>query len=148
LKETPEGTVVIEVNDNPNIDLGYDDAVAGDAVYEALARHFLGAIEAGFKPKLPRRLPIGPLDEAMESWRRPIDPPAGAEAPQPYAPFSVCGIELEYALVDRDLNVVSRVEPALRLLAGRPTSDHALGVVGMSNEFADHVLEVRTERPL
>lgn len=148
LKETPEGTVVIEVNDNPNIDLGYDDAVAGDTVYEALARHFLGAIEAGFKPKLPRRLPIGPLHEAMESWRRPIDPPEGAEAPQPYAPFSVCGIELEYALVDRDLNVVSRVEPALRLLAGRPTSDHALGVVGMSNEFADHVLELRTERPL
>ncbi len=147
LKETPQGAVVIEVNDNPNIDLGYDDAVAGDSVYEALAQHFLQAIEAGFRPG-PRRAPAGPEDEVLAGWRRPIRAPEGATAAAPYQPFEVCGLELEYAVVDRDLNAVSRVEPALRLLAGRPTSDLTLGVFGVGNEYADHVLELRTDVPL
>ena len=47
LKETPPGPVVIEVNDNPNIDVGLEDACLGDALYEQLLGHFLERIEAG-----------------------------------------------------------------------------------------------------
>jgi hypothetical protein len=38
---------VIEVNDNPNIDTGPEDACLGDALYERLLGHFLERIEAG-----------------------------------------------------------------------------------------------------
>jgi glutathione synthase/RimK-type ligase-like ATP-grasp enzyme len=47
LKETAQGPVVIEVNDNPNIDVGLEDACLGDALYERLLSHFLERIEAG-----------------------------------------------------------------------------------------------------
>lgn len=47
LKETAQGPVVIEVNDNPNIDVGLEDACLGDALYERLLVHFLERIEAG-----------------------------------------------------------------------------------------------------
>jgi gamma-glutamyl:cysteine ligase YbdK (ATP-grasp superfamily) len=57
-------------------------------------------------------------------------------------------MELEYPTVDRDLNVVSLVEPAFRILAGRGTSDVHLGALGFSNEIADHVFEVKTEAPV
>jgi gamma-glutamyl:cysteine ligase YbdK (ATP-grasp superfamily) len=40
------------------------------------------------------------------------------------------------------------VADVLRDLAGRPTSDVELGVVGLSNEIVDHVLELKTTRPL
>jgi gamma-glutamyl:cysteine ligase YbdK (ATP-grasp superfamily) len=50
--------------------------------------------------------------------------------------------------VDRSLNVVSLVEPAFRVLAGRGTSDVELGALGFSNEIADHVFEVKTTRPV
>jgi glutathione synthase/RimK-type ligase-like ATP-grasp enzyme len=46
LKETPEGVLVIEVNDNPNIDAGYEDAVLGDALYDRVAAEFLRRLEA------------------------------------------------------------------------------------------------------
>jgi glutamate--cysteine ligase len=57
-------------------------------------------------------------------------------------------MELEYPTVDRDLNVVSLVEPAFRDLAGRATSDVDLGALGFSNEIADHVFEVKTTSPV
>ncbi|WP_343712523.1 RimK-like ATPgrasp N-terminal domain-containing protein [Inquilinus sp.] len=47
LKETAQGPVVIEVNDNPNIDVGLEDACLGDALYERLLGHFLERIETG-----------------------------------------------------------------------------------------------------
>jgi len=47
LKESVQGPVVIEVNDNPNIDVGLEDACLGDALYERLLGHFLDRIEAG-----------------------------------------------------------------------------------------------------
>lgn len=47
LKEMARGPVVIEVNDNPNIDVGLEDACLGDALYERLLGHFLERIEAG-----------------------------------------------------------------------------------------------------
>jgi glutathione synthase/RimK-type ligase-like ATP-grasp enzyme len=47
LKETATGPVVIEVNDNPNIDVGMEDTCLGDALYQRLVTHFLEQIEAG-----------------------------------------------------------------------------------------------------
>ena len=45
IKDTARGPVVIEVNDNPNLDIGYDDAADGAAVYEDIIRYFLARIE-------------------------------------------------------------------------------------------------------
>ena len=45
LKETAEGVFVIEINDNPNIDRGIEDAVLGDALYETVLRSFIRRIE-------------------------------------------------------------------------------------------------------
>lgn len=46
---------VIEVNDNPNIDHGYEDSVLGDALYDRLMRVFLSRIEELREPRRPRR---------------------------------------------------------------------------------------------
>lgn len=46
LKQTRDGIFVIEVNDNPNIDLGYEDAVLKDELYRCLIRDFIRRIEA------------------------------------------------------------------------------------------------------
>jgi glutathione synthase/RimK-type ligase-like ATP-grasp enzyme len=46
LKETPEGVYVIEVNDNPNVDAGVEDAVLKDELYRAILRDFIRRIEA------------------------------------------------------------------------------------------------------
>ena len=149
LKELDDGhVVVIEVNDNPNIDVGYEDAAAGDAVYEALARFFLARIRAGFVPDAAPRARLARREEDLGAWRQPIEAAPAARLAPPYPAYGVCGLELEYAVVDRDLNVASLVEPALATLAGRATSDVSLGAVGLSNEIVDHVLELKTEAPL
>lgn len=46
LKQTENGVYVIEVNDNPNIDHGVEDEVAGDALYRTIIAHFVKMIEA------------------------------------------------------------------------------------------------------
>jgi glutathione synthase/RimK-type ligase-like ATP-grasp enzyme len=46
LKVANGKAVVIEVNDNPNIDAGVEDAVLGDRLYERIMRHFLVRLEA------------------------------------------------------------------------------------------------------
>ena len=46
LKQTDDGVLVIEVNDNPNIDHGYEDAVLGDALYDRVIGEFLKRLEA------------------------------------------------------------------------------------------------------
>jgi glutathione synthase/RimK-type ligase-like ATP-grasp enzyme len=45
LKETAEGTVVIEVNDNPNLEHGVEDSGEGDEVWVRLTRWFLDRLE-------------------------------------------------------------------------------------------------------
>jgi glutathione synthase/RimK-type ligase-like ATP-grasp enzyme len=45
IKQTPERTVVIEVNDNPSIDSGVEDAVLGDELYLAIMRELLKRME-------------------------------------------------------------------------------------------------------
>jgi glutathione synthase/RimK-type ligase-like ATP-grasp enzyme/gamma-glutamyl:cysteine ligase YbdK (ATP-grasp superfamily) len=140
LKETPRGPVVIEINDNPNLDVGYEDAADGAVIYEDLVRFFLRRIEEGGEAE-PE-----PAEEDMAPLRAPIRKKGTPEKAH-YRPFEVAGVELEYAVVDRDLNVAHRVEDALRVLAGRGTSDVDLGAVGLSNEIADHVFELKTQAP-
>ena len=45
LKQAGDRVVVIEVNDNPNLDAGVEDAVLGDALYTALMAEFVRRIE-------------------------------------------------------------------------------------------------------
>ncbi len=45
LKETPDGVVVIEVNDNPNLDHGCEDAGEGDEVWRRLTGWFIERLE-------------------------------------------------------------------------------------------------------
>ncbi|HEU0077971.1 MAG TPA: glutamate-cysteine ligase family protein, partial [Longimicrobiaceae bacterium] len=147
IKETPAGPVVIEINDNPNLDVGYEDAADGAAVYEDVVRFFLRRVEEGTEGAEPAG--GAPPAEETAPLRAPIRP--RRPAPQPrahYRPFEVAGVELEYPVVDRDLNVAHRVEEAFRTLAGRGCSDVDLGAVGLSNEIADHVLEVKTQAPV
>ncbi len=40
LKETPDGAVVVEINDNPNLDHGVEDAKGGDGIWLRLTRWF------------------------------------------------------------------------------------------------------------
>ena len=152
LKQTKAGVVVIEVNDNPNIDIGYDDAAEGSIIYEELVDWFLERLdldeEEEPKPKAARPASDKEKADPMEPFRAPIGEVREKESGRPYHAFEVCGIELEYAIVDRDLNAVSLADPAMRMFAGRATSDITLGVVGFSNEIMDHVIEIKTEVPL
>jgi glutathione synthase/RimK-type ligase-like ATP-grasp enzyme/gamma-glutamyl:cysteine ligase YbdK (ATP-grasp superfamily) len=146
IKPAPGGPVVIEINDNPNLDIGYEDAADGNVIYEDLVEFFLRRVEdaEGAEPA-----PAEPADEQplLAKLRSPVPRVRGRRSANPRA-FSVAGMELEYPVVDRDLNVVSRVEDAFRILAGRPVSDVDLGAVGFSNEIADHVFEIKTSEPV
>ena len=141
IKETARGPVVIEINDNPNLDVGYDDAADGAAVYEDIVRYFISRIEE-----------VPPIADPKTPLRDPPHPPNAAPRRRTvrrhFRPFEVAGLEIEYATVDRDLNAISAVAPALRVLAGRPTSDVDLGHMAFSNEIADHVLELKTPEPV
>ena len=45
IKEVSGRFLVIEINDNPNIDAGYEDAVLGDGLYQAVMQVFLDRLE-------------------------------------------------------------------------------------------------------
>ncbi|HTK13719.1 MAG TPA: RimK family protein [Xanthobacteraceae bacterium] len=45
LKDTPDGPVVMEVNDNPNLEHGIEDAVAKDEVWNKLLKWFIARFE-------------------------------------------------------------------------------------------------------
>ncbi len=130
LKETPAGPVVIEINDNPNIDRGHDDAADGDTIYRDILDCFVRWIEA--RP-VERKL----VGNATRSSSRPY-----------YRPFAVAGMELEYAVVDENMDAASLVEQAFRVIEGRATSAIDIADIGFSNEIADHVFEVKTLQPV
>ncbi|MGH8271816.1 MAG: ATP-grasp domain-containing protein, partial [Gammaproteobacteria bacterium] len=46
VKELPDRTVVIEINDNPNLDADVEDAALGDQLYERLIAEFIRRIES------------------------------------------------------------------------------------------------------
>ncbi|MEZ4235170.1 MAG: glutamate-cysteine ligase family protein [Myxococcota bacterium] len=154
LKETPEKVVVIEINDNPNLDTGYDDAADGDVIFEDLVTWFERRMprdrlqEPTPVPRKPRRPDESPEAAALQALREPIGRPPRPKPGKTYAAYEVVGIELEYPVVDRDLNVLPIVEDVMAFLAGRPTSDFDLGLVGFSNEIFSHVIEVKTPAPL
>lgn len=122
IKEGPNGPVIIEINDNANLDFGYEDTADGDVIYEDIVRYFTDKIEAA-------------------AAKQPLSPG------ESYRAFEVAGVELEYTIVDGDLNAVSLVEPAFKALAGERTADVEIGEIGFSNEFADHVFELKTLQP-
>jgi glutathione synthase/RimK-type ligase-like ATP-grasp enzyme len=45
LKETDKGVVVIEINDNPNLEHGVEDAVGKDQIWRRLIGWFVERIE-------------------------------------------------------------------------------------------------------
>jgi glutathione synthase/RimK-type ligase-like ATP-grasp enzyme/ribosomal protein S18 acetylase RimI-like enzyme len=51
LKEGPNGPVVIEVNDNPNIDEGVEDLVLGEEVYRRILRGLIAPLLEGARPQ-------------------------------------------------------------------------------------------------
>jgi glutathione synthase/RimK-type ligase-like ATP-grasp enzyme len=55
LKQNATGVFVIEINDNPNLDLGAEDKVTGDEIYRKLLGHLLAKFEArnGTTPSAP-----------------------------------------------------------------------------------------------
>lgn len=53
LKETDRGPVLIEINDNPNLEAGYEDAVAKDRPYEAIVDALLARIEEEGRTRRP-----------------------------------------------------------------------------------------------
>jgi glutathione synthase/RimK-type ligase-like ATP-grasp enzyme len=48
LKSTAAGVYVIEINDNPNLDAGVEDADQGDTLYITLLSHFLQQVESRY----------------------------------------------------------------------------------------------------
>jgi glutathione synthase/RimK-type ligase-like ATP-grasp enzyme/gamma-glutamyl:cysteine ligase YbdK (ATP-grasp superfamily) len=156
LKETPRGPVVIEVNDNPNLDAGYEDTADGDVIYEEIIGVLLQRIEevsgqpsAASGGAAAARPPGGSPRRRQQPTSRRGRPAGVASRPAtPYGLFEVAGLELEYATVNAELDVEALVEPAFRTVAGRGTSDIELDGVGFSNEIADHVFEVKTLEPV
>ena len=71
LKQTDRGVFVIEVNDNPNIDVGMEDAAAGDALYRAILGHFLQRVEARFRSG-EARAPAGPASPSLPLRPEPV----------------------------------------------------------------------------
>jgi len=61
-----------------------------------------------------------------------------------YRAYEVAGLESEYSIVDAALEPQCGVATLFSTLAGRATSDVELGTVGLSNELAAHVLEMKT----
>lgn len=64
--------------------------------------------------------------------------------PREYRAYEVTGLELEYSIVDEKLRPRCGVEDLFAALTGRRTSDVELATVGLSNELAAHVLEMKT----
>ena len=46
LKETDRGIYVIEINDNPDVNIGWEDAAGGDQVWEKIVKWFWDRLEA------------------------------------------------------------------------------------------------------
>jgi len=53
IKQVGDEFVVIEVNDNPNIDVGYEDDAEGDVIYDAVMRVFFERLERRGRPEHP-----------------------------------------------------------------------------------------------
>jgi len=64
------------------------------------------------------------------------------------AAFDGCGIELEYMIVDRvSLDVVPIADRLLADIAGEVVEEAITGELGVSNELALHLIEVKNPFP-
>src|SRR5688500_16436092 len=62
--------------------------------------------------------------------------------------FSVCGIELEYMIVNREtLNVMPIADQLIYEMANEYCNEVKLGPISCSNEFALHIIELKTNDP-
>lgn len=43
--------VLMEINDNPNVDRGVEDAILGDALYDRIMKGLRARVDAGKQPK-------------------------------------------------------------------------------------------------
>lgn len=62
LKSSADGVFVIEINDNPNLDVGAEDAVLGDRLYQMLIEHFMKHVELRFRPSARLHSPAKAAD--------------------------------------------------------------------------------------
>ena len=109
----------------PQHRLGLRRRAEGDRVYREVIRHFVREVNRQPGKPAPTRLPRvrrRTSDPELAALRSPIGR-APAPPERPYRAYEVCGLELEYVVVDRDLNVMPKVEPFLAMLRGRPASD-------------------------
>ena len=77
-------------------------------------------------------------------------PAASPDEQPPLHLFDACGLELEYALVDRvSLDVAPIADEVLKHGTGaeRPVNDWRRGKLGWSNELVTHVLELKNVQP-
>lgn len=67
LKENASGVYVIEINDNPNIDAGMEDAMLGDELYRKLLGHLLRQFEAPHQD-LPTSVAVVPIKASAATF--------------------------------------------------------------------------------
>jgi hypothetical protein len=86
LKENDQGVFVVEVNDNPNIDAGVEDAMLKEDLYRAVMGELIKRLERRMQPPKPRNgngnghvlaavssaLPTGPI-AAPSPFHRPAE---------------------------------------------------------------------------
>lgn len=75
LKQNERGVFVVEINDNPNIDAGVEDAVLKDDLYRAILASLVQRLEKRMQPGRSRNggaLPGSPLDPAPRGRNDPI----------------------------------------------------------------------------
>jgi glutathione synthase/RimK-type ligase-like ATP-grasp enzyme len=77
VKETADGPVLIEINDNPNLEESLEDAVSKDRPYEAILDYFLRAIEEGSRQASRNGEPAAAETETGAGEAAP-PPPGGA----------------------------------------------------------------------
>lgn len=75
-----------------------------------------------------------------ERSRRRVERPRARE----WRAYEVAGLESEYSIVDENLRPRCGVAALFSAITGHGTSDVELGSVGLSNELAAHVLEMKT----
>ena len=83
LKETPRGLYVMEINDNPSIDAGVEDAVLGDELYRKIIQEFIRRLEERPAPSLAP--PVDSVTNGNGEPMRAIAADATIPAPAPLA---------------------------------------------------------------
>jgi hypothetical protein len=78
VKETADGPVLIEINDNPNLEESLEDAVSKDRPYEAILDYFLRAIEEGSRQASRNGEPAAAAETETGAGEAAPPPPGGA----------------------------------------------------------------------